>query len=187
MASNTGEKCKTISRSLLKSGRALVRFLGNQWQPMIQGLTCLCVCVSVCVYRPCTRPALKDLCRISRDTKGMDPWVIDMNNYFFLAFPLSFFLSLRFQMRLLDVRLCFGGQGRRICQLGLCLPAGVTGCPGSDYWLLLPGPPGGQWVAPWAVMWPLRGCLQCCPLRAATVSSPGGKNTRALWSLFMGH
>ena len=57
MALNTGEKCKTVSRSLLKTGHALVSFLGNWWQPVIQGLPgsvcvcvglCMCVCVCVC-------------------------------------------------------------------------------------------------------------------------------------------
>lgn len=47
MGYNTWEKCKTISRSLLKSEHALLSFLGNPWQPMIQGLTCL-LCVHAC-------------------------------------------------------------------------------------------------------------------------------------------
>ena len=52
MALNTGEKCKTVSGSLLKSGHALVSFLGNQRQPVIQGFAwlCVCLCVCVCVY-----------------------------------------------------------------------------------------------------------------------------------------
>ena len=81
MALNTGEKCKTVSGSLLKSGHALVSFLGKRWQPVIQGFAwlyvclcvCVCVCVCLCVSRSRTWPALKNLCRISPDAEGMDP------------------------------------------------------------------------------------------------------------------
>lgn len=127
-AYNTWEKCKTISRSLLKSEHALVSSLGNQWQPTIQGLTCpsVCVyahtCVCVCVCRLHTRSPAMSLYLIIPDTELTEIWVIDTNNCFFLAFPFSCFLSLRFRFKLhlWYWRAALGWAGRRLSELGIC-------------------------------------------------------------------
>ena len=121
MASNTGEKCKTVSRSLLKSGHALVSFSGKQWQPVIQGLAwlsvCVCLCVCLCVFlRACvclcmsrsrTWPSLKNSCRISPDTEG---WIHELlTPGLFLCSSFLFLPEFEFQfrMRLLDMRVVF--------------------------------------------------------------------------------
>jgi hypothetical protein len=47
----------------MQSEHALLSVLGNQWEPMIQGLASVCVCVYVCLGQSYTRNLNKKLCQ----------------------------------------------------------------------------------------------------------------------------